>query len=128
MCTDEIEGFPDGLCIPYRWGATRCGYENGHCKLYGDVCNPQTSLAVPEQDRLIFSPAAGALETVVAVRLEENTFGTWTCTGELEAAYRDLGKGMIVEVAPDELNVYKSLYNFEAYTETALALIEAAGG
>lgn len=124
LCTPH-EDFPDGVCLPNRWGATDCNYRNaGKCRMTGQVCNPEDddpehALAVPDEDRLVI-PADG--RDVVAVRLEENTFGRWACNGELRAAYRDVGNGVVVELSEVQLAPYKSRYSFDAYYSKILAI------
>ena len=75
--------------------------------------------AVPGEDRLVI-PADGG--DVVAVRLEDNTFGRWACNGELRAAYRDVGNGVVVKLSPVQLAPYKSRYSFDAYYSKILAI------
>lgn len=124
LCTPHAD-FPDGVCLPNRWGATDCNYRDaGKCRMTGDVCNPEDdspeqALAVPDGDRLVI-PADGG--DVVAVRLEDNTIGRWTCNGQLSAAYRDVGNGVIVELLQVQLAPYKSRYTFDAYYSMILAI------
>lgn len=123
-CTRFFEEFPDGLCIPAEWGADGCKYEDGGCVLTGEACNPEVALSVPEEDRLVIPTDGGS---VVAVRLEGNTFGDWACDGELKAVYRDWGNGVIVEVVPAELDGYKNRYRFESYAQSVAAQAPAGG-
>ena len=119
LCTPH-DDFPDGVCLPNRWGATDCNYRDaGKCRMTGQVCNPEQALAVPGEDRLVI-PADGG--DVVAVRLEDNTFGRWACNGELRAAYRDVGNGVVVKLSPVQLAPYKSRYSFDAYYSKILAI------
>lgn len=124
LCTRFYEDFPLGLCVPAEWGATGCKYKAGKCKVTGGACNPEFALSVPEEDRLVV-PAGG--RSVIAVRLEGNTFGDWACSGELRAAYRDLGNGVIVAVAPAELYGYRNHYRFESFAQSIAAQTPAAG-
>jgi len=123
-CTRIFEEFPDGLCIPAEWGADGCKYEDGECVLTGKACNPEFALSIPEEVRLVIPTDGGS---IVAVRLEGNTFGDWACNGELEAAYQDLGNGVIVKVVPAELDGYKSRFRFESYTQSVAAQAPAGG-
>lgn len=104
------------LCLPYVSGTTDCSYEGGKCTLKGSACNtPELqSLSVDPEDRLVIPTDAG---NVMVVRIEEDIFGRWGCDGELDTAYRDVGNGVVVELAPSELVPYTSRYSFAAYSD-----------
>ncbi len=117
MCVRTAD-FPNGACIPSEWGADGCTFKNGHCRLTGSACNPAQALAVPAEDRLVIPTESG---NIVVVRLEGDTFGGWSCNGELNTGYRDIGNGAAVELSPAELVSYRSRYSFEAYREILAA-------
>lgn len=70
---------------------------------------------VSEADKRVIPTDEG---DIVVVRLAENTFGDWGCSGDLRAVYRELGDGEMVNVSPSDLRAYRNRYNFESYIQT----------
>ncbi len=114
-------------CGRSPWGGNSCKFtsKDGCCEEDDGNCNPSSALNVDDEDRRVVVTVDGSL---LVVRLFGDTFGTWSCDGELRAVFRETSSGAFMRASALDFRNYERRYALEAYVKALTEQLLAGAG